>query len=59
VSTIVLLAIFLAAEADVFFIKALLWIPADHPLITVRLVFFFLWSLPAVREYYECASQTS
>lgn len=59
VSTVCLLFIFLAAEINVFYLKvrtlnnmsrpsltavqALLWIPADHPLITIRLAFFAVW----------------
>lgn len=52
-STVCLLFIFLSAEINVFYLKYLLWIPADHPLVTIRLAFFFLWALPGVREYYE------
>ncbi|KAJ2079134.1 hypothetical protein H4R24_003988 [Coemansia sp. RSA 988] len=43
----------LLAELNVFYLKALLWIPPEHPLVITRLSLLFLFALPSAREYYE------
>ncbi|KAJ2001793.1 hypothetical protein GGI04_003604 [Coemansia thaxteri] len=46
------------AELNVFYLKSLLWVPPEHPLVVVRLSLLFLFALPSVREYYEYYSNT-
>ncbi|KAJ1800866.1 hypothetical protein LPJ59_000750 [Coemansia sp. RSA 2399] len=41
------------AELNVFYLKSLLWISPEHPLVTARLSLLFLFALPSTREYYE------
>ncbi|KAJ1963754.1 hypothetical protein GGI12_001864 [Dipsacomyces acuminosporus] len=41
------------AELNVFYLKSLLWIPPEHPLVIARLSLLFLFALPGAREYYE------
>ncbi|KAJ2525659.1 hypothetical protein IWW43_006721 [Coemansia sp. RSA 1935] len=41
------------AELNVFYLKSLLWVPPEHPLVIARLSLLFLFSLPSAREYYE------
>lgn len=48
-----LMVMFSFAELNVFYLKAALWIPPKHPLITFRLVLFFLMGLVGVRESYD------
>ncbi|PBK97239.1 phosphatidylserine synthase 2 [Armillaria gallica] len=50
---VLLLAVFLAAELNPFYLKALLWMEPDHPIVIMRLAFVFLCALPAVRELYQ------
>jgi len=52
-TVVVLLAVFLAAELNPFYLKSLLWMEPDHPIIILRLTFVFLCALPAVRELYQ------
>ncbi|KAF9527517.1 phosphatidylserine synthase 2 [Crepidotus variabilis] len=52
-TVVLLLAVFLAAELNPFYLKSLLWMEPDHPIIVLRLVFVFLCALPAVRELYQ------
>lgn len=52
-TTVFLLAVFLAAELNPFYLKSLLWMEPEHPLVTVRLAGVFLCGLPAVRELYQ------
>jgi len=52
-TVVLLLAVFLAAELNPFYLKSLLWMEPDHPIIVLRLAFVFLWALPAVRELYQ------
>jgi len=52
-SVVLLLAVFLAAELNPFYLKTLLWMEPDHPIIILRLAFIFLCALPAVRELYQ------
>ncbi|THU92447.1 phosphatidylserine synthase 2 [Dendrothele bispora CBS 962.96] len=53
VAVVLLLSVFLAAELNPFYLKALLWMEPDHPFVIARLAFVFLWALPAVRELYQ------
>jgi len=57
-SSVALLTVLLGAELNVFFLKQLLWVPSDNPLVSVRLAFIFAWALPATREYYEYVSHS-
>ncbi|TFK27595.1 phosphatidylserine synthase 2 [Coprinopsis marcescibilis] len=50
---VLLLAVFLAAELNPFYLKSLLWMEPDHPIVILRLTFVFLCGLPAVRELYQ------
>ncbi|KAK0187700.1 phosphatidyl serine synthase-domain-containing protein [Armillaria mellea] len=50
---VLLLAVFLAAELNPFYLKALLWMEPDHPIVIMRLAGVFLCALPAVRESYQ------
>jgi phosphatidylserine synthase 2 len=43
-------------ELNCFFLKFVLWHPPPHPLVTARLFLWFLFALPATREYYEWIS---
>lgn len=47
-----LLAVFLAAELNPFYLKSLLWMEPEHPFIIGRLAGVFVCALPAVRELY-------
>ncbi|KAK0487811.1 phosphatidyl serine synthase-domain-containing protein [Armillaria novae-zelandiae] len=53
VIVVLLLAVFLAAELNPFYLKALLWMEPDHPIVIMRLAGVFLCALPAVRELYQ------
>ncbi|KAJ7464727.1 phosphatidylserine synthase 2 [Mycena galericulata] len=53
VSVVLLLAVFLAAELGPFYLKSLLWMEPDHPIVILRLTFIFLCALPAVRELFQ------
>ncbi|KAF9013052.1 phosphatidylserine synthase 2 [Cyathus striatus] len=53
ITVVALLAVFLAAELNPFYIKSLLWMEPDHPIIIGRLAGVFLCALPAVRELYQ------
>ncbi|EGN93988.1 hypothetical protein SERLA73DRAFT_189140 [Serpula lacrymans var. lacrymans S7.3] len=53
VTVVLLLAVFLAAELNPFYLKSLLWMDPDHPIIIMRLAGVFLCALPAVRELYQ------
>ncbi|KAI0290907.1 phosphatidyl serine synthase-domain-containing protein [Russula brevipes] len=53
VTVVMLLAVFLAAELNPFYLKSLLWMEPDHPFVIARLAGVFLCALPAVREYYQ------
>jgi len=52
-TVVMLLALFLAAELNPFYLKFLLWMEPDHPIIIMRLTGVFLCGLPAVRELYQ------
>ncbi|KAF9508315.1 hypothetical protein BS47DRAFT_1350499 [Hydnum rufescens UP504] len=53
VSVVLLLTVFLAAELNVFYLKALLWMEPDHRFVIARLAAMFVCALPAVREFYQ------
>ncbi|EUC63415.1 phosphatidylserine synthase [Rhizoctonia solani AG-3 Rhs1AP] len=52
-----LLATFLAAELNPFYLKSLLWMEPSHPIIISRLAGVFTCALPAVRELYQYLSR--
>lgn len=52
-TVVLLLAVFLAAELNPFYLKSLLWLEPDHPFVILRLAGVFLCALPAVRELYQ------
>ncbi|OBZ68638.1 Phosphatidylserine synthase 2 [Grifola frondosa] len=52
-SVVLLLAVFLAAELNPFYLKSLLWMEPEHPFVIARLAGVFLCALPAVRELYQ------
>ncbi|KAI8869095.1 PSS-domain-containing protein [Ramicandelaber brevisporus] len=56
VAVIILVVGFLICELNAFYLKFLLWIPPEHPLVTYRLILMFLFGLPAVREFYDYLS---
>ncbi|GJE91595.1 PSS domain-containing protein [Phanerochaete sordida] len=53
VAVVLLLAVFLAAELNPFYLKTLLWMEPEHPFVIARLAGVFLCALPAVRELYQ------
>ncbi|KAJ6583913.1 PSS-domain-containing protein [Mycena vulgaris] len=53
VSVVILLGVFLGAELSPFYLKSLLWMEPDHPIVVLRLAFIFLCALPAVRELFQ------
>ncbi|ESK85418.1 phosphatidylserine synthase 2 [Moniliophthora roreri MCA 2997] len=53
VAVVLLLSVFLAAELNPFYLKTLLWMEPDHPIVISRLAGVFLCALPAVRELYQ------
>ncbi|KAK6184097.1 hypothetical protein SNE40_006629 [Patella caerulea] len=52
-SMIVLIAIFLIAELNTFYLKFALWIPPEHWLCLGRLVFFLFMGAAAMRETFQ------
>ena len=40
-------------EMNTFYLKAVLWIPAGHRIVLVRLWFLVFWGTPATREIYD------
>ncbi|KII90666.1 hypothetical protein PLICRDRAFT_540747 [Plicaturopsis crispa FD-325 SS-3] len=52
-TVVLLLVVFLAAELNPFYLKSLLWMEPDHPIVIMRLAFVFLCALPAVRELFQ------
>jgi len=52
-TVVLLLAVFLAAELNPFYLKSLLWMEPNHYIVALRLTFVFLCALPAVRELYQ------
>ncbi|PAV17421.1 phosphatidylserine synthase 2 [Pyrrhoderma noxium] len=53
ICVVLLLTVFLAAELNPFYLKALLWMEPSHPIVVSRLALMFLCALPAVRELYQ------
>ncbi|EJC98958.1 phosphatidylserine synthase 2 [Fomitiporia mediterranea MF3/22] len=53
ITVVLLLAVFLAAELDPFYLKGLLWMEPSHPIVIARLAGIFVCALPAVRELYQ------
>ncbi|KAJ1962691.1 hypothetical protein IWQ62_003447 [Dispira parvispora] len=43
----------LVCELNAFYLKYLLWIPPEHPLVTYRLILMFLFGIPSTREAYD------
>jgi phosphatidylserine synthase 2 len=43
----------LQCELNCFYLKYLVWIPPEHPLLTYRLILVFFFALPATREAYQ------
>ena len=43
----------LLAELNTFYLKYVLWIPAEHYLVFVRLLLYGMWAFVAVRETYD------
>ncbi|KAL0477216.1 phosphatidylserine synthase [Acrasis kona] len=43
-------------DLNAFFLKYILWVPPRNPLNTYRLLLWFFVGMPAVREYYQFAS---
>ncbi|KDQ62814.1 hypothetical protein JAAARDRAFT_149935 [Jaapia argillacea MUCL 33604] len=52
-AVVLLLALFLCAELNPFYLKTLLWMEPEHPIVIARLAGIFLCGLPAVRELYQ------
>ncbi|KAM3581768.1 hypothetical protein VKS41_005928 [Umbelopsis sp. WA50703] len=53
IAVIALLVVFLQCEINCFYLKYLVWIPPEHPLLTYRLILMFFFALPATREAYQ------
>lgn len=45
--------IILLSELNTFYLKAVLWIPAGHRIVLIRLWFLVFWGTPATREIYD------
>ncbi|CAA6673125.1 unnamed protein product [Spirodela intermedia] len=46
-----LCVVFMMVELNTFFLKFCLWVPPRNPLITYRLILWWLIAIPAIREY--------
>lgn len=53
VGLLCMIFLILGAEMNTFYLKALLWIPADHYLNIIRLVLYILMGTVAIREGYS------
>ncbi|KAG8907448.1 hypothetical protein FRB99_004243 [Tulasnella sp. 403] len=53
ITVVTLLTVFLAAELNPFYLKSLLWMEPNHPIVIARLAGVFVCALPAVRELYD------
>jgi len=51
VSSIVVM--FLIAEVNTFYLKFVLWVNPEHPLVLGRLVLLIMWAAVAIREVYD------
>ncbi|KAJ1968739.1 hypothetical protein H4R35_006344 [Dimargaris xerosporica] len=50
---LVVVMVILVCELNAFYLKYLLWIPPEHPLVTYRLIIMFLFGIPSCREAYD------
>ncbi|SAM01692.1 hypothetical protein [Absidia glauca] len=57
--TLGLMLVFLQCELNCFYLKALLWVPPEHPLNTYRLTLVFLFALPGARDMYQYISDSN
>ncbi|ORZ25888.1 phosphatidyl serine synthase-domain-containing protein [Absidia repens] len=57
--TIGLMLVFLQCELNCFYLKALLWVPPEHPLNTYRLTLVFLFAIPGARDIYQYISDSN
>ena len=55
-AVVLMLALALQCELNAFYLKTLLWIPIHHPFNLSRLILYFLFSVPAVREAFQYVS---
>ncbi|XP_002128264.2 phosphatidylserine synthase 2 [Ciona intestinalis] len=46
---------FLLAELNTFYLKFVLWVPPDNPMVTFRLILYLFWGAVAIRESYDYA----
>ncbi|KAJ1986856.1 hypothetical protein H4R33_003126 [Dimargaris cristalligena] len=53
VGVVIVVACILVCELNAFYLKYLLWVPPEHPLVTYRLILMFLFGIPSVRELYD------
>lgn len=53
IAVIALLYLMLQFETNSFYLKSLLYIPISHPANSIRLLLFFFFAMPAVREAYQ------
>ncbi|KAG2174799.1 hypothetical protein INT43_005861 [Umbelopsis isabellina] len=53
IAVLALLVVFLQCEINCFYLKYLVWVPPEHPLLTYRLILMFFFALPATREAYQ------
>ncbi|XP_078428378.1 phosphatidyl serine synthase family protein isoform X2 [Wolffia australiana] len=51
VQVLSLCVVFMTVELNTFFLKFCMWVPPSNPIITYRLILWFLIGLPAIREY--------
>mmetsp|Transcript_18317 Transcript_18317/g.45884 ORF Transcript_18317/g.45884 Transcript_18317/m.45884 type:complete len:534 (-) Transcript_18317:183-1784(-) len=51
--------VIMSIELNAFFLKYALWIPPENPLVTIRLLLWWLLAMPAVGEYYHYVSNRS
>ncbi|KAG8862473.1 hypothetical protein FRB96_001544 [Tulasnella sp. 330] len=58
-TVVLLLSCFLAAELNPFYLKSLLWMEPDHPIVISRLAGIFIFGIPAVRELYDFRNNPS
>ncbi|CAA6665448.1 unnamed protein product [Spirodela intermedia] len=51
IQVLILCVAFMTVELNTFFLKFCLWIPPRNPLITYRLILWWLVAIPTIREY--------
>ena len=54
--TITFILFVLVIDCNNFFLKFVLWVPAEHDLLKYRVAFWGLWSLATSKEWYEYIS---